>query len=94
MRQVTEAEARAGMTVLMLTTQHARRTIASWAWRDHRPTKDELTELEMWLKEAEDRILNLSAGPITDGHELDTLIDKLIADLAELPRTEGGHLSE
>lgn len=84
--QLNEAGARAAATAFALSNSYAALKIARWI--DKRPTKDELFETVMTLREVENRmaaiIKNVDADNDDAERALDAWIEQLNADLEEL----------
>ena len=78
-RQLTEAEARAGLRVLWLAVRKARLTVTDWVDRDHRPTKQEMSNFANALKAVDDEVYAMAGSRPSDGHGLDALIERLEA---------------
>ena len=51
---MTEAEARTALTAMWVTVQTTRQTIAKWALRDKKPSRDELLQLSLNMKAVEE----------------------------------------
>jgi hypothetical protein len=77
-RKFTEAEARAALDALWMTSTLARMTIAAWI-NAKRPTKDDLIQLALQLKNVEKELMNMGDAPPSDG----TCLNRLIEDAAQ-----------
>jgi hypothetical protein len=82
-RELNEAELRAVCTLLYETCVYTRTLFGKWRAAKHRPTQEELLQLGMRIKSAENQLMRLATVPPTSGHDMDIFIERLERDIAK-----------
>jgi hypothetical protein len=80
-RELNEPELRAVCRLLYETCVYTRTTFGKWRLAKHRPTQEELLQLGMRIKSAEDQLMRLASVPPTSGHDMDIFIERLGRDI-------------
>ncbi len=98
-RILAEAEVRSAVYMLMLALQYARRTMAAWSPESGSPRQGEIDDLVMWLRSAEQEIVDTVRAPAGTGSSFDSLAGIFQMKLDQLdkmravPRDEDGRSS-
>jgi hypothetical protein len=87
-RELNEPELRAVCTLLYNTCVYTRTTFGKWRFSKHRPSQEELLQLGVRIKSAEDQLLRLVSVPPTSGHDMDIFIERLERDIEKVSQEQ------
>lgn len=90
-RKFTETEVRGATTMLWLGITKARYTIGGWLRNNHRPPRNELLTVAMFLQATEERLVEALKNDPGNEHPFDETIDRLQKEVDEFHTTDTKH---